>query len=326
MRGSRVGGLLAKLWPLSFALPTAARGRLASISAGATIAVFLVFILISTPKSWTPGTSSTKPSVPVIGLRPYTGKDQDPVSAHPPSPNPASDTALAERLIVQVELEGVDTSWLQRLEPTWQHEVVTIKTFYANAHPEGKRPDKGRIANAYLTWIIENYNHLPETIVFTAPKDSNEHKDRNPEHAIPEIQIPFVQSSGFANLHCPKEKSRTTCNGRALVPTKPTPDLRTLEAKIPEIWKTWFGAIALPARIATVLGAEFAASKVMVQQRSVDEYLRYWMWLNKTIMDDDSAGLVVEYFWHIMFGKEAVFCPERGACECGLYGKCDGPQ
>jgi hypothetical protein len=321
MRGSRVSGLLAKSWPPSFVFPPA-RGRLASIGTAATI-LLLVFLFVATPKSWT---KSTRPSShTVIGLRPYTGKDRDPVSGHPPSPKAESEGILVERLIVQVELEGEDTSWLQKLEPTWQNEVVTIKGMYSNLHPEGKRPDRGRIANAYLTWIIENYNHLPGTIIFIAPKNSNEHHDRNPEHAIPDLQTPFIQSSGFANLHCPKEKSRTTCNGRALVPTKPSPDLRTLEAKIPEIWKTLFGEVHLPARIATVLGAEFAVSRTQVRKRSVEEYLKYWTWLNKTIMDDDSSGLVIEYLWHIVFGKEAVFCPEKEKCECGLYSKCDGP-
>lgn len=41
-----------------------------------------------------------------------------------------------------------------------------------------------------------------------------------------------------------------------------------------------------------------------------------------TEMDDYDSGRVLEYMWHIMFGKEAVNCPDADDCYCRLYGKC----
>jgi hypothetical protein len=230
----------------------------------------------------------------------------------------------AERLIIKVKLEIEDTSWVQKLEPTWRNEVIDIKSMYSHAHPKAHRPDKGRVANAYLRWIIENYHHLPETMIFLPPRDAFEQDPLDLRSTILKLQIPFIQTSGYANLHCPTQKSRTTCNNKVLEPVKPSYELRTLEAKIPDVWREWFGnRTEVPDRIATVLGAQFAVSRAQVQNRGVEEYLKIWTWLNKTIMDDDSSGLVFEYMWHIVFGKEAIFCPERKRCQCELYGRCE---
>jgi hypothetical protein len=161
-------------------------------------------------------------------------------------------------------------------------------------------------------------------MVFLPPKDAFEQDPLDLRSTIPKLQIPFIQTSGYASLHCPTHKSRTTCNNKVLEPVKPSYELRTLEAKIPDVWREWFGnRTEVPDRIATVLGAQFAVSRAQVQNRGVEEYLKIWTWLNKTIMDDDSSGLVLEYMWHIVFGKEAIFCPERERCQCELYGRCE---
>ncbi|KAF2833634.1 hypothetical protein CC86DRAFT_12572 [Ophiobolus disseminans] len=296
------------------------RGKLASIAAAAATTFTLIILLYtSAPTSWTLRKSAPGP---VIGQGPYLGWP-DPLPWNPPKPKDASEGQSAERTIIKVKLENEDASWISKLEPTWPSEIISIKPMYSNAHPKAHRPDKGRVANAYLAWIIENYNNLPETLVFLPPSDAFGEETLNLREAIPELQIPYIQSSGFANLHCPTSKSQTTCNGRSLNPHKPSYEFRTLEAKIPEVWKECFGDQAgVPGRIASVLGSEFVVSKEHVMRRSVDDYLKLWGWLNKTIMDDDSSGLVFEYIWHIVFGKDAIFCPEERRCECDLYGNC----
>lgn len=196
---------------------------------------------------------------------------------------------------------------------------------YANLHPDGHRPDKGRIADTYLRWLIENYNTLPETIVFLPPAESRQKNPLDALDTLSRLQTPFIQASGFANLECPTQISAMTCNGKSLITATPSYEIRTMEANITTVWHAWFGEkIATPEVFATVLGAEFAVSKAQVRKRSVEDYVKYWTWLNNTIMDDDSAGLVFEFLWHVVFGKEAVFCPERQRCECDLYGQCDG--
>jgi hypothetical protein len=303
------------------------RGRLASIAAAATILglVLTIWLFGSAPTSWTLRKLSP---TPVTGHAPYTGQP-DPSPWNPPSPKEASQETPAERLIVKVKFEGENVSWMKKLEPTWQNEFVTVESMYLHLHAKAHRPDRGRIASAYLTWIIENYNHLPETVVFLPSSDpfdksiSGLHSTISLYNSISSLQTPFVQSSGFANLHCPTSKSRTTCNNKVLNSEKPSYELRTLETQIVDVWKECFGeGIQTPARIASVLGSEFVVSREQMKKRSVEEYLKLWSWLNSTVMDDDSAGLVFEYIWHVVFGKDAIFCPEQAKCECDLHGRC----
>jgi hypothetical protein len=296
------------------------RGRVASIGAAITLLILLIVLFLSAPTSWT----SRESREPVTGHAPYTGWP-DPFPWNPPAAKEESQGNPADRLIVKVKLEKEDTSWIQQLEPTWQNHIITIKSMYPLAHPEAHRPDKGRIANSYLNWIVKNYYNLPETIVFLPPTDTYERDTLDSRKALQKLQIPFVQQSGFANLRCPSQKSQTTCNDKVLEPEHPPHELRTLEAKIPKIWETLFGNTTdLPKQIATVPGAKFVVSKAQVQKRSAEEYLNYWTWLNKTIMDDDSSGMLFEYIWHMVFGKDAIFCPEPTRCECDLYGECNG--
>lgn len=293
------------------------RGRVAPIAAAAAILVLILVLFVSAPKFRTLSSAQ-----PVQGHRPYTGWP-DPAPWHPPQAEDASGGDAPERLVVKLKLEGEDTSWIPKLEPAWRNDVIAMETMWPHAHPKAHRPDKGRVASAYLRWIIENYNHLPETTVFLPPADTFDKEKIDLGEALSRLQIPFVHSSGYANLHCPTSKSLTTCNDKVLNVAKASYEFRVLEAKIRDIWTKLFDKeVAVPERLASVLGAEFVVSREQVRKRSVDEYLRYWTWLQKTIMDDDSSGLVFEYLWHVVFGKDAVFCPDLAKCECDLYGSC----
>lgn len=306
------------------------RSRIAALASGITILVLIIFAFIATPRQW----NHQNRLDPVSGIRPYTGPPS-PVPWDPPHPlDSGSGWSPAERLIVKVRLEDEDVSWLEHIKWMWQNEVVTIQRMFSNSHFRGHRSDRGRVASAYLSWIIHNYHHLPETLVFLPPEDLDEkerkevngvrvHEDFDLKTRLRHFQPAFVQTSGFANLQCPRKRSQTTCDDMFLSSKAPSYEFRTLEAKIPEIWKALFGdGVEVPLVVASVLGSRFAVSKAQVQKRSVDDYLRYWTWLEKTIMDDDSSGLVFEYFWHIIFGKEVVYCPDRAKCECDVYGKC----
>jgi hypothetical protein len=298
------------------------RGKLASVAAATTVLLLFIsfYTSIPIPTPWT----LHKPSEPVLGQKPYAGWPS-PVPWDPPKPEVASGQNPAERLIIKVALEEEDTSAIDSLAPTWQNTVILVEPLYSHAHPKAHRSDKGRVANAYLTWIVENYHDLPETLLFIPPRDSLEETPLDIRGVASTLQIPFIQTSGFVNLRCPSQKSRTTCNDHVLEPFAPTNEFRTLETNITQTWAGLFGkGTKIPLQIATVLGAEFAVSRAQVQMRSVEEYLKYWAWLNRTIMDDDSAGLVMEYLWHVVFGMNAIFCPERVRCECELYGKCEG--
>ncbi|KAH7401635.1 hypothetical protein BKA66DRAFT_451099 [Pyrenochaeta sp. MPI-SDFR-AT-0127] len=299
------------------------RGRIATIAGATTVLLIIIALFVSAPKSWRIGGSL--PSV--AGHHPY--RKPDPLPWNPPSPKDASGEQPADRLILKVKLENEDASWIDSLFPAWRKDIITIWQGFSKLHEDEKRVDKGRVADAYLRWIIENYDNLPETVLFLPPEGNRPGKDLQSivwrrtntdlKKDISALQMPFIQSSGFANLHCP---SPSTCADLILPFRSPPNEFRTLEVAMPRVWEGLFGNTTVPGQLATPPGAEFAVSKAQVQKRSVEEYLKFWKWLNKTVMDDDTAGLVFEYLWHVIFGRDPVYCPEEKQCVCEVYGKC----
>lgn len=87
-------------------------------------------------------------------------------------------------------------------------------------------------------------------------------------------------------------------------------------------WHGIFNSTDVPEQLAAPSGSAFAVSEKQVRKRSVGEYQRYWAWLNATKMDDDTARLVFEYLWHVVFGRGAVFCVDEGRCGCEVFGRC----
>ncbi|KAF1839149.1 hypothetical protein BDW02DRAFT_514881 [Decorospora gaudefroyi] len=286
--------------------------RIAAIAA----AVFLLILLLFLSSASIRGIGALS-SESITGHYPYVKPKLPPWN--PPKPKQPDKHPQADGVIVKVELESEGSSWTDTLRPFWRTEVIKIHNGFANLHEGAGRVDRGRVADAYLRWIIENYKILPETIIFLPPGYKQRADHSRIQDAIRRLQVPFIQSSGFAILNCP---STETCNNLARPFRSPSHELRTLEVSMPKVWVRVFGNITMAEELATPPSTEFAVSRAQVQKRDVEEYLRAWTWLNRTIMDDDSAGFVLEYLWPIIFGRAPVFCPEFEKCECSLYDKC----
>ncbi|KAL2152155.1 hypothetical protein VTH82DRAFT_5339 [Thermothelomyces myriococcoides] len=81
--------------------------------------------------------------------------------------------------------------------------------------------------------------------------------------------------------------------------------------------------VSVPERVGVSCCSQFAVSREAVRARPREDYVRWRDWLLRTPLDDDLSGRVFEYMWHIIFGKDAVFCPSAAECYCNLYGMCD---
>lgn len=291
------------------------RGRILTASG---IVLLITLIYIFTPKS------SIRAHIP--GNYPYVKPGSPEIYAPTPAAAQAS-PAPAEKLIVKVQLEGEDLNWLLKLLPGWRNRVITIDSAFAHLHTSSQRVDKGRIADAYLSWIISNYNNLPATIAFVPPSLHTQESDKShwriPNKsllaALQSLNTTHVQSAGYAPLHCP---SRAQCADTVLPFRHPPDEFRTLEVKMAKAWQGLFNDTRVPEELSCVGGSAFVVSRTQVLRRSVQEWTRYWEWVARTKMDDDSAGAVVERVWHVVFGREAVWCPKEEDCECEVFGRC----
>jgi len=169
----------------------------------------------------------------------------------------------------------------------------------------------------YLTYIIDNYEQLPSIVVFLHSHKNGWRKawhTDTPGHSnvnsLDLLNLDFVRKAGYVNLRCnwgPGCQLRDRHNAHVT----------------PEHWHSIFGNnTTMPEQIAAACCAQFAVSREQVLARRKDEYEHYRNWLLDTPFPDQTSGRVMEYLWHIIFGKQSVFCPDSDRCYCEVYGRC----
>ncbi|KAK5114811.1 hypothetical protein LTR85_010124 [Meristemomyces frigidus] len=81
----------------------------------------------------------------------------------------------------------------------------------------------------------------------------------------------------------------------------------------------------IPKYVAGPCCAQFAVTRDTVQRWPVDKYeqIRQWIWNQDGDEASMKSGIVLEYMWHIIFGKPAFYCPPAKECYCEKWGLCD---
>ena len=183
---------------------------------------------------------------------------------------------------------------------------------------------------AYLTYIIDYYNTtLPSVMAFIHAHRQGFlrawHVDA-PFHdnvlAMRSLQLDFVVQNGYVNLRCNLNPGCTKAYKR-------------LKSHVNgEVWEEIFsGTTTLPAveafhnstaeelgssrqdrekakylnvEIASACCAQFAVSREQVLKRPIEDYMKIRQWVIDTERDDASSGRVMEYLWHVIFGKDLI--------------------
>ncbi|PGH16843.1 hypothetical protein AJ79_01487 [Helicocarpus griseus UAMH5409] len=226
--------------------------------------------------------------------------------------------SVPNRVIVVAKQSDDDTDWLMDELPDWQHAVYTLDdpTTPGFLHlPKSARPLK---ATAYLTYIIDNYFSLPSTLVFVHPHRSgfpralhNEFPDHDPPHdivyALKRLRIDFVQENGYANLRCTHEPG---CLDEIRPFREPRDAWRSgAESVYAEAWKTVFNSSKddeVPWVVGTPCCGQFAVSRRQVWKRGIGEYMWFRKWVMENGLEDEICERVVEYLWHVIFGRRSV--------------------
>lgn len=198
---------------------------------------------------------------------------------------------------------------------------------------------------AYLTYIIDHYHSsIPSVVAFLhAHKDGflrAWHVD-TPLHdnvyTMRHLQLDYVKEQGFVNLRCNLNPGcKKTTGANAHIDTN--------------IWHEIFGHTSTPIfsgepgsagaikgspssqsdrvleplqlHVQAPCCAQFAVSSEVIYRRPLDDYIIFRQWLIDTELDNAKSGRVLEFLWHIIFGREANFCPASDECYCKLYGRC----
>ncbi|KAG9748579.1 hypothetical protein KCU73_g7052, partial [Aureobasidium melanogenum] len=224
------------------------------------------------------------------------------------------------KVVVVAKTAKEKTQWVSSMLPNWEHAVYVTDDRNAPLHTAR---NKGREANAYLTYIIEHYDHLPETVAFIHSHLSSWHNDQNAAKALQLLNIDFVQKNGYANFRC---HTAPGCNPAEIQPFRNKKEQAGIdkheaatERAFAKAWTELFNSTAVPEQIGVACCAQFAVSRNQILQRPLAHYVWFHSWLMETALDDATAGRVMEYTWHIIFGQEPVYCPRVHQCFRNVY-------
>lgn len=191
---------------------------------------------------------------------------------------------------------------------SWQQAIYQVDNPKAAFHVP---MNKGREAMAYLTYLIDHYNSLPSIIAFLHPHEDGypgawhtDADDYSNVNSLNTLRLDYVQEQGYANLRCLQTPG---CPNEIQPFREPYEDHRGAEHAMPEVWPRFFGnETEVPRTIGAACCGQFAVSRAQVLKRPLQEYKTFRDWLIETPLHDDVSGRVLEYLWHIIFGRDPI--------------------
>ncbi|KAH1857026.1 hypothetical protein KXX55_006258 [Aspergillus fumigatus] len=226
-----------------------------------------------------------------------------------------------DRVIVMARLSREDTSWVSTDLNEWRNFIYTVDDVNAARHTP---KNKGRESLAYLQYIVDHYHDLPSTMVFLhSHKDGWEagwHTDTldySNVESVRTLQTEYVQKSGFVNLRC---QGNPGCPDEIRPlddPPRPGKENSRVYARA---WEELHNNTNIPEVVGAPCCSQFAVSKAQVLKRPLSDYQRYYNWVLTNNLPDELTAWIMEYSWHIIFGKDPVFCPDIYQCYQNVYG------
>ncbi|KAK1138801.1 hypothetical protein N8T08_001762 [Aspergillus melleus] len=225
-----------------------------------------------------------------------------------------------EKDLVVASMKKDDVSWLFEFFPEWH------KSIYVVNDPDAEltvKLNKGRESMVYLTYIIDNYDSLPESMLFIHSLRYQWHNDDPYYDGVPMLrnfQLPYLQKQGYVNLRCAWVLG-------CPVEIHPLTDTHRENVHAGEYYKNGFmelfPGVDVPDEVGVSCCAQFGVTKWKILERPKSDYERFRKWLSETTLPDDLSGRIMEYSWHMIFGKDPIYCPSAEECYCKVFGLCD---
>ncbi|KAF2807826.1 uncharacterized protein BDZ99DRAFT_392026 [Mytilinidion resinicola] len=244
----------------------------------------------------------------------------------PGTPKPAGSNY--SRILVLPKTKDEDIHWIHAELPEIPLAVYQVD----NDTAEYRVPkNKGREAMVYLTYLIDHYNDLPDTIMFFHSHRYAWHNNilmgLDTAQAIRRLNDARVARLGYMNTRCHTDPG---CPDWIHMdrPVVDFDDFHKPEEKYYRkgVWDELHPGAPVPPSLSAPCCAQFAVSRERVQQVPIERFVHYRKWLLETSMDDQFSGRVFEYIWQYIFTGNAVYCPAVSSCYCDGYGICFGSE
>ena len=170
---------------------------------------------------------------------------------------------------------------------------------------------RGRESPAYLSYIVDFYDRLPDYSIFIHASPEQWHNDLfGPRtlDTLKNLRLEPIDVHGYVNLRCQHNPGCPT-GVYPLTPTQSDIDAHDIRAYFSEAYQQILGVPAekVPGAIGNVCCGQFAVSRERILARPKEDYERILRWAATTNLTDDfGVGWVLEKMWHIIFGMDAV--------------------
>ena len=266
---------------------------------------------------------------------PYAWRDAGPdegfrepkVDAKSPYPMGVTKTVGSNytRCLVIPKVKDEDVSWIEVELGDMIESGLLSKAIYTMDDPAATVKNKGNEVMAYLSYVIDHYEDLPDFAIFMHSHRYAWHNNLilNEDSAlmVRHLSPERVTREGYMNLRChwepgcpdwmhPKNKQKIKEKEEQLV--------------LAQSWNELFPGDEVPEILAQPCCAQFAVSRERILSIPKDRFIRLRDWVLKTDLTDYLAGRVFEYTWQYIFTASAFHCPSMSACYCDGYGACFG--
>ena len=228
------------------------------------------------------------------------------------------------RILVVPRMRRENVDWLKEELPDLQTAIYVADDPNAPLHPP---ENKGHEVMIYFTYIIDNYDNLPDIMMFM---HAHRHAWHNNElfafdaaEMIRRLSSERVHREGYMNMRCHWNPGCPSW----MHPGRTDEDLtRPEEPIIAKAWSELFPGDPIPLVLGQACCSQIALSRDRVHSIPKSTYVFYRDWLLRTDLEDSISGRVWEYLWQYVFTGNNTYCPEQSVCYCDGYGVCFGGE
>lgn len=218
--------------------------------------------------------------------------------------------------------------WMDSVQEDWIRYPYIITEEFAPNNTLPVPANKGNEAMRYLSFIIDNYDTLPDFIAFRHGHKESWHQSFDAVTEMNNLNLTTIRSRRYQNFKCndpcaqhiylaDKQRAENASNHgtNKLLSTRSDPPV---DAAIYELWDAWFG-VPMPEDVNSACCAQFVVTKEAVYTRTKEKYIEWRQWLLHTSLEDHHSGMVFERLWHVVFGTTPVYCEPEERCYCSIY-------
>ncbi|KAF3286784.1 hypothetical protein TWF970_008623 [Orbilia oligospora] len=213
-----------------------------------------------------------------------------------------------EKTVIMGKTYKEDATWVKEKLPDWRPIIYAVdsRTDKDYLHV---LVNKGKESMPYLTYLIDFYDDLSDINVFIHAHENGyprawhndpESADYSAVKMLELLRLDNIREKGYVNLRC---NPNPGCPAD-LHPQNESFDKGRIEIGWRKLWAHIHGNNLYPESVGVACCAQFAVTRERVHEQPKEYYEKLMDWLLTT--DEEDAGRVFEYFWHMIFGMPAV--------------------